>query len=176
MLPGGAFFVAACLAFTAVFVNLIHGQNGFLIAGLFALGLSLLDEQAVLAGICFGFIAIKPQLGLMLPFALAAGGRWRSFAAAAVTVITLAGLSVFFFGAESWNGFFAATRFSQAAILDLGAVGYEKMVSVFAWARLWHLPLSLGFHGIQAFAALAVTVSLILLWRGNADPHFKARP
>lgn len=172
LLPGGAFFLAACLSFTAVFVNLVHGQNGFLSAALVAFGLSLLDDKPWAAGICFGLMAFKPQLGLMLPFALAAGGRWKSFAAAAATLIALAALSALFFGLESWRDFFAATRFSQAAILDEGAVGFDKMVSLFAWARLWHLPLNIAY-GVQALAALSVTISLVLFWRSLADPRLK---
>ena len=173
LLPGGAFFLAACLSFTAVFVNLVHGQNGFLSAALLAFGLSLLDEKPLLAGLCFGLMAFKPQLGLVLPFALAAGGRWRVFASAAITVIALAALSTLFFGTDSWRDFFAATQYSKHAILDEGAVGFDKMVSLFAWARLWHLPLYAAY-AIQAVAALAVTIWLILLWRSLADPRLKS--
>ena len=171
-LPGGALFLTACLSFTAVFVNLIHGQNGFLAAAQLGLALSLLDEKPALAGLCFGLLIFKPQLGLVVPFALAAGGRWRSFAAAATTVLGLAALATLLFGAESWRDFLAAAHFSQAMILDHNAVGYEKMVSVFAWARLWHLPLSLSY-GAQALAALSAIASLDWLWRGNADPRLK---
>jgi hypothetical protein len=171
-LPGGALFLTACLSFTAVFVNLTHGQNGFLAAALLAFALSLLDEKPVLAGLCFGLLIFKPQLGLVVPFALAAGGRWRSFATAALMVIILAALAALSFGAESWRDFLAAAHFSQTMILDQNAVGYEKMVSVFAWVRLWHLPLNLSY-GAQALAALCAIASVMFLWRGNADPRLK---
>ncbi len=42
-----------------------------------------LDKRPVLAGILFGLLAYKPQFGLLIPFVLAASGRWRTFAAAA---------------------------------------------------------------------------------------------
>ena len=49
-----------------------------------------LDRRPLIAGILFGLLAYKPQFGLMIPLALAASGRWRSFAAAAATVALLA--------------------------------------------------------------------------------------
>ena len=166
--PPNALFFLLALAFGATFVNLTHGQNGFLSAALLALALSLLEENALAAGVCFGLLAFKPQLGLLIPFALAAGGRWRSFAAAAATVAALALLATFAFGVDAWRGFLAASAFSQAAILDQGAVGYEKMVSVFAALRLWHAPLAFAY-GMQAASALAVIAAIVWLWRSPAD-------
>jgi alpha-1,2-mannosyltransferase len=171
-LPGGAPFIAAALAFGAVFVNLIHGQNGFLIAALFALTLSWLWEKPVLAGICFGLVLFTPQLGLLIPFALAASRYGRAFAAAAVTVMVLAAVTVLLFGWRRWLEFFAAAQFSRAAILDEGAVGYEKMVGIFAGMRLWRLPLSLAYAG-QIFVSLAVVAAIVFLWRGHADVRRK---
>ena len=171
-LSGGAPFVLAALAFSAVFLNLVHGQNGFLVAGLFAWGLALLEERPWVAGLCFGLIAIKPQLGLLLPIALAAGGYGRAFNSAAITVGALAAFSLLLFGWERWPEFFAATQFSQHAILDLNAVGYEKMVSVFAALRLWHLPLAVAYIA-QLLVALSVVVALARLWHGKGDMRLK---
>jgi hypothetical protein len=164
--------IALALAFTATFVNLTHGQNGFLSAALFALALPLLEDNAIVAGICLGLLAFKPQLGLAVPFALAAGGRWRSFAAATATVIALAGAATLAFGIETWRGFLAASAFSQTAILDHGAVGYEKMISLFAAMRLWNAPLAVAY-GAQALAALAAIATTAWLWRSPADPRTK---
>ena len=172
MLGDAALYLAAALAFTATFVNLTHGQNGFLSAGLVALALSFLDENDVLAGICFGLVAFKPQLGLLVPFALGAAGYWRGFASAAVCVIALSALSVFAFGLPDWQGFLAATSFSQHAILDQDAVGYHKMTSVFAGMRLWGLPLDLSYLA-QIAVALAVVGSITWLWRSGAGMRLK---
>src|SRR4029077_20364009 len=70
------------LAFPAVLINVGHGHNGFLTAALLGGGLVVLDRRPLPAGILFGLMAYKPQFGLMIPIALAAGGYWRSFAAA----------------------------------------------------------------------------------------------
>jgi hypothetical protein len=170
-LPMTEYLVLAA-AFTAVVVNLGHGQNGFLSAALFALALTLLESRPWLAGIAFGLVAYKPQLALLIPFALAAGGRWRAFLAAATTVAALVALTSLLYGPDCWREFFAATQGSRQMILDQGRVGYEKMVSVFAWMRLWKAPLTLAYL-VQAAVALAVLVETVRIWRTNADPRLK---
>ncbi|HEY0300097.1 MAG TPA: glycosyltransferase family 87 protein [Rhizomicrobium sp.] len=65
----------AALGFTAVFVNLTHGHNGFLTAALFAGGLALLDKRPVAAGVLFGLLAYKPQFAVMIPLVLVATAR-----------------------------------------------------------------------------------------------------
>lgn len=173
MLSDTALYLAAALAFTATFVNLTHGQNGFLSAGLVALALSYLGESEALAGLCFGLLAFKPQLGLLVPFALAAGGYWRGFSSAAACVLGVTVLSVIVFGTADWQGFLAATSFSQHAILDQNAVGYHKMTSVFAALRLWGLPLGLCYL-VQIAVALAVAASVAWIWR-SADAGLRPK-
>ena len=170
-LPMTEYLVLAA-AFTAAVVNLGHGQNGFLTAALFAFALSVLDSRPWPAGLAFGLVAYKPQLALLIPFALAAGGRWRAFLAAAVTVAALVALTSLFYGAECWREFFAAAQGSRQMILDQGRVGYEKMVSVFAWMRLWRAPLTPAYL-VQTGVALAVLVETIRIWRTDADPRLK---
>ena len=165
-------FFLAVIAFPAVFINLTHGQNGFLSAALLTFGLAFLERRPLLAGLCFGLLCFKPQLGLLIPFALAAGGRWKSFTAATATVLLLILSSAALFGVESWQHFLAAAQFSRVAILDGNAVGYEKMVSVFAAARLWHAPLALAY-GLQAIMSLTALFLTLRLWRGAANMRLK---
>ena len=73
------------LAFPAVFVNIGHGQNGFLTAALLGGALHLLDRRPSLAGVLIGLLAYKPQFGVLIPVALLAGGRWNTIGAAAAT-------------------------------------------------------------------------------------------
>ena len=76
-------------AFPAVFVNIGHGQNGFLTAALLGGALQLLDRRPWLAGVLIGLLAYKPQFGVLIPIALLAGGRWRTIGAAVATVAAL---------------------------------------------------------------------------------------
>src|ERR1700744_4911318 len=52
------------LALPALFINAVAGQNGTLTAALLGGGLLLLDRRPVVAGILFGLLVYKPQLGL----------------------------------------------------------------------------------------------------------------
>ena len=158
----------AAIAFPAVFVNLTHGQNGFLTAALFAAALATLDKRPVLAGLFFGLLAYKPQFGLLIPLVLAATGRWRSFAAAGATVVALVALSTLLFGADVWRDFLSSLQAAGATILDRDAVGYNKMQSVFAAVRLWGGPSDFAYAA-QAITSLGVAAALVVLWRSQAS-------
>ena len=73
------------LAFPAVLMTAGHGQNAFLSAALLSTGAIWLAARPILAGVAFGLLAFKPHLGLMIPVALAAAGRWKTIASATVT-------------------------------------------------------------------------------------------
>jgi hypothetical protein len=155
------------IAFPAVFVNLIHGQNGFLSAALLAGGIAWLDERPLVAGVLFGLLAYKPQLLPVIPLALIAGARWRALAATVLTAFALAGVAIAAFGTGVWHGFFASAQFARMAILEQGAMGFAKLQSVFAWVRLWGGPLPLAY-GLQAVAGAGAVVLLVTIWRGRA--------
>ena len=80
---GSAVFVLI-LAFPPVLWTIGLGQNGFLTAGLLGLATLLVDRRPLAAGFLFGALCCKPHFALLVPVALAAGGRWRALAAAAL--------------------------------------------------------------------------------------------
>src|SRR6201999_1961959 len=80
-------------AFPAVFVNVGHGQNGFLTAALLGGAMQLLDRRPWLAGVLIGLLAYKPQFGVLIPVALLASQRWSSIVAAAATIAALVAIS-----------------------------------------------------------------------------------
>jgi glycosyl transferase family 87 len=43
-------------------------------------------SSSILSGPLYGLLAYKPQLALVMPFALLAGGQWRTVLAAGMTV------------------------------------------------------------------------------------------
>jgi alpha-1,2-mannosyltransferase len=161
------------LAFPAVLVNLGHGQNGFLTAALLGGGLVLLNTRPIAAGLLFGLLAYKPQFGLMIPLALAAGGYWRTFAAAAAAVALLAIAATAAFGFDVWRAFFDSTHFVRTVALEQGDLGWYKMQSLFAWARMWGAPIPLAY-ALQGAATVAVGAALAVLWRSAARFPLKA--
>lgn len=161
----------AGLAFPAVFLTLAHGQNALLTAGLIGTGLILLTAWPAAAGIAIGLLAFKPQLGILIPFALAAGGHWRTLLAATLTVAGLASLSVLFFGIVVWQDFLAALPFTRS-MLEQGLVPYYDFQSVFVAARLLDASLAAAY-GAQAIVTFSAAVLVVWAWRLPADQGLK---
>jgi alpha-1,2-mannosyltransferase len=161
------------LAFPAVLINVGHGHNGFLTAALLGGGLVVLDRRPLVAGILFGLMAYKPQFGLMIPIALAAGGYWRSFVAAALTAVLLTVVTTLVFGLQVWHAFFAGAEFTRTVVLEQGDTGWHKIQSVFSWARMWGAPVPLAY-AIQGAATLVLAMASAWLWHGKAPYPLKA--
>jgi len=161
------------VAFPAVFVNIGHGNNGFLTAALLGGALLTLERRPLVAGVLFGLLAYKPQFALMIPLALLATGRWRTIAAAGITVVALVLVSALVFGVETWSAFLAATRFTRAVILEQGGPGWHKIQSVFSWVRMWGGTIPLAYAA-QATVTLALAAALVWLWRSPAAFAYKA--
>ena len=143
-------------AFPAVFINLGHGQNGFLTAALLGAALLNLPRRPILAGILIGLLCYKPQFALVFPVALLAAGQWRAIAAAGATAIALAAASYLIFGADAWAAFIASTELSRKLLLEQGSVGFEKLQSVFAAIRLWGGGISLAYAAQGAVSGLVI--------------------
>ncbi len=141
------------LAFPGVLVTVGHGQNAFLTTALFGAAILAWDRRPLLAGVCFGLLTIKPQLGLMIPLALIVSGRWRVIVSACATALGLTLAAVAVFGFSTWRGWWVATPLARRA-LEEDWVGSEKMQSAFAAVRLLHGGLGLAY-GVQAAVALA---------------------
>ncbi len=161
------------LAFPAVLINVGHGQNGFLTAALMGGALVLLDRRPIAAGILFGLLVYKPQYGLLLPIALVAAGRWKCFAAAAVTVIALTVLTTLTFGASVWQAFLDSTQFTRTVVLEQGNTGWYKIQSIFAWARMWGAPIPFAY-ALQGAAIVALAAAIAKLWRSAAPYALQA--
>jgi len=151
----------ALLAFPAVLYTVGHGQNAFITTALFAAGALLLDRRPFVAGLCLGALAFKPHLGLIIPVALLAAGRWKTIAGAAAAVIAMAAASLLLFGIETWKAFLIASSGARVA-LEHELVGSAKMQSVFAAVRVLHgaLPLAYGLQTICALGVCAIVASV----------------
>ncbi|WP_237214939.1 glycosyltransferase family 87 protein, partial [Falsiroseomonas oryziterrae] len=149
--------VLAMLAFPAAWVNVTHGQNGFLTAALFAAAALALDRRAWVAGLCIGALVIKPHLAVAIPLALLVTRRWAAVLAAALASLTFLGLSWLVFGEAGWRAFLAVSALARET-LEAGLVEPGKMVSVFAAARLLGAGLTVAWvvQGLTALAAAAL--------------------
>ncbi|MFC2951327.1 glycosyltransferase family 87 protein [Marinicaulis aureus] len=150
-------------ASAAAYQGWITGQTGFLTAALLTLAAGHADRRPLIAGIAAGLLTFKPQLGLLIPVAYAAAGCWRAFGAAAVTGVLMAGLSVLFFGADTWLAFFDAItahgeRMSELIFPD------HKLITPYGFFMTLGALSSLAF-AVQAAASLALAVFVFMVWR-----------
>jgi glycosyl transferase family 87 len=161
------------LAFPAVFINLAHGQNGFLTAALVGGGMLLVDRLPIVAGVMLGLLVYKPQFALLIPLALAVSGRWRVFWTAAATVIAVCAATYLAYGAAAWDAFFESLAFTRTVVLEQGGTGFYKIQSAFAAVRLWDGPVALAYAA-QAVVALTVAFLLVRIWRNESALAFRA--
>ena len=160
-------------AFPAVFINIGHGQNGFLTAALLGGALHWLDRRPWLAGVLIGLLAYKPQFGVLIPVALLAGGRWNTIGAAAATVAALVAVSFVTLGGGVWHAFADSMTFTQTVVLEPGGIGWEKIQSAFSAMRMWGAGVRTAY-AIQIALALMLAASLAWLWQSNAVFELKA--
>jgi hypothetical protein len=160
-------------AFPAVFVNIGHGQNGFLTAALLGGALHLLDRRPWIAGMLIGCLAYKPQFGVLIPFALLAGARWSAIGAAVATVAALLAVSFVTLGGGVWHAFADSMNFTQTVVLEQGGTGWEKIQSVFSAVRMWGADVHTAY-AVQIALALTLAASLAWLWQSDAAFELKA--
>lgn len=161
------------LAFPAVFVNLGHGQNGFLTTALLGCALQVMDRRPWLAGVLIGLLAYKPQFGVLIPLALLASGRWTTIAAAAATVIVLAIVTTLCLGTGIWQAFLGSTAFTQHIVLEQGGTGWEKIQSIFSAVSAWGASVPVAYAA-QATLGVTLAVSIMWLWRSRAAFELQA--
>ena len=154
------------LAFPGTPLNALAGQNGFLTTALLGAGLILLRKKPIRAGVMFGLLTFKPQIGLLVPLVLIATRRWRAFAAAASTAIAFAAISLLMFGIETWAAFLRSVPVLVHQLLETGEIGFGKMQSVFAGIRLLGVGSSTAYT-VQLVAALMSGTIAVSIWRAQ---------
>ncbi|WP_417666629.1 glycosyltransferase family 87 protein [Roseibium sp.] len=162
-----------CVALPTTFNGIFHGQNALWMAALLGSALYCLSERKeVWAGILIGLMTIKPQLGVLIPFALLAGGYWWTFISASVTVVALAAVSFLVFGADTWVAFWEQSTVARS-VLTGGDVDLHKFVSVYGGLRLIGAGPTLAY-GLQALVGAGMLVLVIHVWRQQVALEAKA--
>ena len=107
----------------------------------------------------------------MFPLALAAGGYWRALIAAAVTGLTLCGVSLLLFGPEAWTGFWHNAPINLD-LLEHFSNFWNRMPTPFAAVRLAGGSITAAFC-VQALSAIAAICVTVKIWRSNATLNMK---
>src|SRR4030081_3345162 len=101
----------------AALLCVISGQSSLLTTAALLVIFASLDKRPVIAGVLIGLLTVKPQLGVLFPFALIASGRWRGFLSAAATPLALIAISLVLGGQESWIDYIAKALPLQREVL-----------------------------------------------------------
>jgi hypothetical protein len=172
-LPHDPLWLLVAVASPAAFINIGHGQNGFLTAALIGMALVLLDRRPILAGILLGLLSYKPQFGVVIPLVLIASARWRPFISASATVLVLVIVTTLAFGPDIWRAVFDSMPFAREAVLEQGGTGWHKIQTVFSWVRMWGGSVHLAYT-LQGVVTVTVVGALVWLWRSDAAYPLKA--
>jgi alpha-1,2-mannosyltransferase len=154
----------------AVTINIWTGQNGFLITALLVGGLIQLDRRPILAGVLFGLLSIKPQLGLLLPLMMALTGRWRTIASAAATIVLLVAATSVAFGWKVWPAYWYDAMPTQTKVVVDGFSHYMvHMPTAFMNAKVAGLSLAAAIW-IQAVVSVVTIIAVIWTFWRRRDP------
>jgi len=148
---------------------LVSGQSSFLTAAVMIAAFAWLDRRPLLAGILIGLLTIKPQLGILFPFMLAASGRWRVFVVAGATATLIAALAAVLFGPKVWADFITAGLPVQGLVLaDPDRIATPFFPTVFMNLR----GIGLGYAAamsVQAMFSLAAVAAVIWVFRARKN-------
>jgi hypothetical protein len=162
--------LAVVLVSPAALLCVISGQSSFFTTAALLAIFASLDKRPVLAGVLIGLLTVKPQLGVLFPFALIASGRWRVFVWAAVTTLALVAISVALGGQDIWHDYIVKALPLQREVLgDAAGTAVPFQPTVFM-----NLRGLVGNHigeAIQlAFAIAAATaVAAAFRYRNGSD-------
>jgi hypothetical protein len=162
--------LGAALGWLPVIYGLQLGQPGLFVALGVAGSYALLQTgRPFLAGLALGVLALKPQLGFLVPAALLVSGRYRAFAGAAAALGALAALSAIAIGPDGIAayqerlGFAAGVPVNRELTLApfIGDLTITRVVQVVV--ALWALALAYRFRKgrIERTFVIAITGGLL---------------
>lgn len=160
------------LAAPATLITILAGQNALLTAGVAGAAVYHLNKRPVLAGVLIGLLAIKPQLAVLFPLALVISRAWKALAAALLTALVFAGISVLVCGWRTVPAFIANAQWVRASFIEGGANLWWGMLTPIAAARLAGASVT-GAYAVQALIALTMAGAMAYVWRRT--PAFALR-
>lgn len=184
LLPDRAFVIAAAAAFPPFWSLILHGQVTLIVLAAFWAGwLALERHRPWLAGVAFGLLAIKPQLGIPLAVVVLACGEWAMLAGAVLSVIAQAAAVWLTLGAGAFTAFagYLPTMIAYADFLEakpflshsLRAVTrfVPNWIGVPLWATVSAIVLWYTVRAWRSQAPLRVRLGVVVLAAALVNPH-----
>ena len=159
-------------AFPGAILAALAGQNGLLTASLVAIGLILLPRRPVLAGMCFGVLCIKPQLAVLIPFALLCARSWRALGALILTALAMLALALLLFGVETlWA--FLRNMGMAAGYIEAGRASLHRIPSAYSLVKMMHGPTMLA-NAAQIVSAVSAAAAVWYAWSRDVSHALRA--
>jgi Glycosyltransferase family 87 len=159
---GGTAFLAA-LGFPAFFHVIAWGQSSVLALACFTGAFFLLRaRREFLAGLAFGCLIFKPQLGLAAAVIFVAIGAWRLVAGAIFSASAQLAAGVLNYGVAPLWDWIAMMRNARAVLPWLEPRPYQTHCLRTFWSML--VPSGLTASGEIAFALYIVSALIVLWW------------
>lgn len=150
-----------------------NGQSSALAAFLFGmLFLALKNKSLFLSGICIAFFLFKPQLGVLIPFALLAQKEWKIIFSTIIFCIILVGISIFLFSIESWISFFSGDRifFDRVIINPESHAKLGVLYSIYGLTRYFlNVSYQTGLT-LQIISGCCAASVVFFVWRHKEIP------
>jgi arabinofuranan 3-O-arabinosyltransferase len=170
---GGNVGIFLACAYPGILSNFMVGQNGFLTAALIGGALLLMQRRPVVSGCLLGLLSFKPHLGVLVPIALLASGRWSVMSAAAITTVALGAMSWLTFGTAPWEAFFHGLQTAYQSTLADGGADWAKLQSLYGAIRILGGGDQLA-RALQCALSGLAAVMVFAVWRGRASFDVKA--
>jgi alpha-1,2-mannosyltransferase len=156
-----------------VFVTAIIGQNSLLTAALAAFAVRWLAGNPVLAGVCVGLLAIKPQMAIVFPFVLVAARAWKAFAAAALTAVSVTAIGVVTCGVQSFRAFLVNASVMRSTTLEHRQHFWMSSPTPFSALRSAGVPI-VPSYAVHAMIAIVAIAAACQVWRRSSDMRLRA--
>lgn len=152
-----------------IVIHVFHlGQLSLLWAALIVAALEATRRRHYpVAGLAFALLSLKPQFGVLVPFALVAGRHWPVFLWTAIGFLVVHGLPTLVVGLESWGAFFARLA-EHLQRLAADEARWDLMVTPYALSRLVGLGHSAALWFQYALTAVLAAATM-RLWRPGRD-------
>jgi hypothetical protein len=120
--------------------------------------------------VLFGFLTIKPQLGLLIPVVLLVSGRWRTIAVAAATTAALVAATSWLYGADIWTAYLRNVVPVQHFLQEHGnGMLFLQIPSAFYAGRMIGLPIAVDW-ALQAVVSAAALAAVVWTFARRRDP------
>ena len=177
--------IAGLASFPPLWQLVLHGQSTAWALAAFGFGgAAMIAGRRFVAGLAFGLLAMKPQLGLVLAVVLLASREWRVIAGIATSWLAQIAISASVVGVDAWLGYVAVVRQLPALTSYLepgnkvvlmhsiaGLVALPPLVARVLWVGLSVLVIHRAWRVWISDAAMPLKMGVLVMASVLVSPH-----